>query len=147
MAKRLTEKQTKFTDEFIKNGQNGTQAVLKAYDTDDEQSAASLAYKNLNNPKIAEAIKNALSKKGITTEKIAEIISDGLEATKSVTDQKAGTINDSDIPDHLVRHKFLSTVIEITGAKAPTKHEHNFRGVLAVDKLSEINARIFGAKA
>jgi phage terminase small subunit len=49
---KLTPKQKVFVDEYVKNKGNATQAALKAYDTDDYQTAASIGEENLKKPEI-----------------------------------------------------------------------------------------------
>ena len=53
---RLTRKQETFVDEYVSNGENGTQAVLKAYDVANSITAKSMASENLAKPYISEAI-------------------------------------------------------------------------------------------
>lgn len=47
----LTKKQKDFADGYMETG-NGTRAALDAYDTDDYQTAASIASENLKKPEI-----------------------------------------------------------------------------------------------
>lgn len=60
--KSLTLKQENFTAEFLRNGGNGCQAALKAYDTVDPNAARVIASENLDRPHIHEAIEKARSK-------------------------------------------------------------------------------------
>jgi phage terminase small subunit len=55
MPKRLSKKEQGFVADYIDSG-NGTQAALKNYDTESENSAASIASQNLRKVKIQEAI-------------------------------------------------------------------------------------------
>lgn len=58
--KRLpTKKQQIFIDEYVATG-NGTKAALKAYDTEDNMTAASIANENLNKPYIEDEIQKRL---------------------------------------------------------------------------------------
>ena len=52
MAKKLTPKQTKFVEEYARNGGNGTQAAMKAYNVKDESVAKVVASENLTKPNI-----------------------------------------------------------------------------------------------
>lgn len=62
-----------FVRELV-NGESGTQAALKAYDTTDPIVAKSIASENLSKPTIREALNEALSSNGITPDLItAEI--------------------------------------------------------------------------
>lgn len=51
MTKKLTPKQAKFVEEYIKT-KNATKSALVAYDTDDYQTAASIGEENLKKPEI-----------------------------------------------------------------------------------------------
>lgn len=58
--KRLpTKKQQIFIDEYVATG-NGTKAALKAYDTEDNMTAASIANENLNKPYIEDIVAKRL---------------------------------------------------------------------------------------
>lgn len=58
--KRLpTKKQQVFIEEYVATG-NGTKAALKAYDTEDNMTAASIANENLNKPYIEAEIDKRL---------------------------------------------------------------------------------------
>ena len=48
---KLTVKQKKFADKVLE-GKNWTQAALEVYDTEDDVTAASIAYENLRKPQI-----------------------------------------------------------------------------------------------
>ena len=48
---KLTKKEKKFADEYLQTG-NGTQSILKAYDTDKEKVAWVMAVENLTKPRI-----------------------------------------------------------------------------------------------
>ena len=48
----LTLKERAFCDEYLKNGGNGTKAVLKEYNTDSEVTAAAIACRMLKKPQI-----------------------------------------------------------------------------------------------
>jgi len=73
--RKLTFKQKIFTTEYIRNGGNGKQAALKAYDTTPE-TAGTIAYENLNKPQVQESIERALEKNQITPELITSQIKD-----------------------------------------------------------------------
>lgn len=56
----MTKKQEIFVKEYLDTG-NGTQSALKAYNTEDENTAAVIAWENLRKPKIQEAIQDSAS--------------------------------------------------------------------------------------
>jgi phage terminase small subunit len=66
--KKLTVKEKIFTTEYIKNKGNGTQAALKAYDTEDPKTASVIAAENLEKPRVREVIDRALVKLDLTPE-------------------------------------------------------------------------------
>ena len=68
----LTLKQQIFVKEYINNGGNGTQAALKAYDSNNSHIAENIASENLGKPVIQETITEILTRKGITVDKISE---------------------------------------------------------------------------
>lgn len=79
MANKLTPKQKKFADEYIKTG-NGTKSALKTYDTDDYSTAASIANENLNKPEIVAYLDSHVKQ---ASNVILEIMNDK-EANESV---------------------------------------------------------------
>ena len=56
--KKLTPKQERFVEEYIKNGGNGVQAALEVYDTSDYKTASAIASENLDKPVISAAVKS-----------------------------------------------------------------------------------------
>ena len=68
MARVATKKQRKFAKEYVESG-NGTQAALKAYDTESKDTAKSIASENLTKPNVRELIDGYAAKaiKGIQT--------------------------------------------------------------------------------
>lgn len=65
--RRLSLKQKKFTQEYIKTG-NGTQSALAVYDTSDPLVAHAIASENLQKPSITEEIDRLLRKNNFTLE-------------------------------------------------------------------------------
>lgn len=144
-SKNLTQKQSKFVLNYLKNGGNGRRAVISAgYNVKDNKSADALVQQNLNNPTIQEVLTRALRAQNITEDKLAEVIADGLSAEVILYNPETHQQEESGIKNHLVRHKFLETVLDIIGAKAPTKSEStiNLRGVLAVGDIDKIRQRV-----
>ncbi|OQB05207.1 MAG: Terminase small subunit [bacterium ADurb.Bin212] len=144
MKKRITQKQKKFVDEYLTNGSNGVQAALVAYETKNYKTASKLACTNLSNPKITDMIEKALSKNNINADTIAEKLSDGLNAKRIMYDGKTGSFVMTDFADFNIQHKFLSLVIDIVGLKAPEKREVKMQGVLGIEQVESIRARVFG---
>lgn len=67
-GKKLSVKQKKFIKEYVSNDGNGTQAALKAYDTDNPEVANAIAVENLQKPLVRDAIEKALVKLELTPE-------------------------------------------------------------------------------
>ena len=94
MAKgKLTPKQKKFADKYLETG-NGTRSALAAYDTEDYQTAASIAEENLKKPEIIVYLdKHVEMAKSVITE-IAQNKdnkpSDRISAAKDILDRTVG---------------------------------------------------------
>lgn len=78
---KLTMKQAKFVKEYVANGGNGTQAALKAYDTDKYETANAIAVENLQKPLVMEALMRSAKKLGITEDMIMLPVQKALVAT------------------------------------------------------------------
>lgn len=76
---KLTRKQIVFV-KGIAEGKTGTQAALDAYDTDDPNTAESIASENLRKPAIQQALAPVYEKIGIGLEKSLLPIAKSLEA-------------------------------------------------------------------
>jgi hypothetical protein len=98
----LTLKQRRFIKFYLKSG-NGTEAALKAYDTTDRVTAATIGSENLR--KLREPVKMLMESKGLGLGRLLEVLDDGLKSNKI-----HGT-NDNfiEIPDQKARHAFLQT--------------------------------------
>lgn len=57
MARRLTKKQKEFADKYVDTG-NATKSALQAYDTEDYQTAATIANENMKKPEIVAYMEN-----------------------------------------------------------------------------------------
>ncbi|MBR0403098.1 terminase small subunit [Candidatus Saccharibacteria bacterium] len=79
---KLTIKERKFLTEYVDNGGNGTQAALKAYDTNSANDAAVIASKVIKKPSVAEALKMELARQGITIENVIAPVAKGLKAVR-----------------------------------------------------------------
>lgn len=70
MARKITKKQKEFADEYLETG-NGVKAALKAYGTDDYNTAGVIAHENLNKPKIIEYFESVSSNVAANMYKLA----------------------------------------------------------------------------
>jgi len=71
MAEEITKKQKDFADEYLETG-NGTQAALKAYDTDNENTAAVLASNNIRKHKVQAYLEDKAEKAAIRVVELSE---------------------------------------------------------------------------
>lgn len=79
MSKDLTQKQAKFVKN-IAEGKTGVEAALDAYDTDDYNTAGSIAVENLQKPAIRDAVNDAMVATGLDAGSLLKPIKDALEA-------------------------------------------------------------------
>ena len=113
MATRLTRKEKLFVKEIIK-GDNGTQAVLKSYDTTNPNSAGVIAHRELRKVKIQKAIAERLP-----NDLLEETHLNGLKANKVISaniiygEANEKTNDFIEVPDHSTRHKFLDTAYKL----------------------------------
>lgn len=114
MAGRLTKKEMGFVKDYLETG-NGTQAALKNYDTESENTAAAIASENLRKPKIQKLIEEKLP-----DDVLFEIHREGLYASKPFFNEDGEKIAEE--ADYSVRHKYLDTAYKLKGAYAPDKH-------------------------
>lgn len=68
-------------------------------------------YNVLSKPRIQNALREALEKAGVTVSKIAQVAADGMDANRPVVCDKSIV----DYPDHGTRHRFMETVIKLSG--------------------------------
>lgn len=86
---KLTKKEKGFADDYLESG-NGTKAVLQNYDTDSENSAASIATQNLRKVKIQEYLESKSERASIRIVELseqAENLPVALGATKDILDR------------------------------------------------------------
>ena len=93
----------------IVSGDTRKDALLKAGYSD--TTAASHSVSILNRPRVQNALRLALEKAGVTIDKIAQVAADGLDANRPIVVDKSLC----DYPDHGTRHRFLETVVKLSG--------------------------------
>lgn len=111
---KLTVRQTKFVDEYIKNNGNGTQAYLKVYDTTNADTARAEAATTLAKPNVKEAVQLALESHGLTIESVTKPIADGIKAVRF--QEVEGKLRA--LPDHAVRLNASWKALTLMGATA-----------------------------
>lgn len=126
MARDLTIKQQRFVAEYIDQDGNGTQAALRAYDTDDATVANAIAVENLRKPSIQAALQAALEAEGIGPPKVARVVYEALGADRTVTTEKGEVLELG--PDHNIRLRAADFWAKLVGAfpaaKREVKHAH-----------------------
>lgn len=119
-SERLSKKELAFAQEYAKTG-NGTQSALKVYDTNDENMAGVIAYKNIRKDKIMKVVKSIADQ--IPDSLILQVHTEGLKA-----------IDKDGSNDYAVRHKYLDSAYKVKGLYAAEKHEVVFpKPIMDVD--------------
>ena len=149
--RRLTRKQSKFLDRYIRTG-NGVRSAIAAYDTSDVPTANSIARANLQVPSIRQAVEDAWARQGITPDRWAGVLSDGMSASRR---QLLGSGEDAQIvsePDWQARLKSVELSARMVGAMETTRkvqstaaHLHLLAG-LAPEMLEQIASGTLIAK-
>lgn len=121
---KLTMKQTKFVKEVAK-GKTGEAAALSAYNTDDPNTARSIASENLTKPNIREAIEKEMERQGITIESAIKPVAMALNAN-IMGKTLAGNIVDSGVPDVDMRLKGHDRAMKLMGAHKEEKPTNMF---------------------
>ena len=112
MARRLTRKQQAFVDAYVETG-IGVKAAFKAYDTESDNTARSIASENLTKPNIREAIDKALARKNLGPERWAEVLDDAMQAESELVTGPGQTIKR---PDHGTRLKAVDMAAKLADA-------------------------------
>jgi hypothetical protein len=79
--KRPSLKMKKFAREYVKNGGNGTKAVIATYEVKDKRNAGIMAPTLLDNPMVQEEIKKILNNSGLDLETIADSTKTALQSS------------------------------------------------------------------
>ncbi len=117
MARKLTKKQRGFVQDYVRTG-NGTQSVLKHYNTEDYSTAGNIASDNLNKPKIIDAIQSIADR--LPNELLEKVHLEGLQANRVVYNEHDSGYN-IEIPDYAIRHKYLDSAYKLKGLYAQEK--------------------------
>jgi hypothetical protein len=103
---KLTKKEREFLKEYFKTG-NGTLSALKVYDTDNYASASEIASQNLR--RLKNPMRMFMEANGFSLKVLLSVLAGGLQATK------LEDLSGEKVPDHSVRHKFLTTASKWMG--------------------------------
>ena len=137
-GRKPTPKQKVFAAEYVKNKGNGTQAALKAYDTDDERTASVIAVENLGKPRVQNELARLLKESDVTVKRALEKVSDAMDAE---------TVKGE--PDHAIRLRSADMSLKLNSAYPDRQqsfiHRHaHLHLVEALDDLpiEEIDAEL-----
>jgi len=83
MNGKLTFKQKRFIQEYIKNKGNGEHAALRTYDTTNPDTARSIASENLTKPTVQEELKRLLASGNLQLENITSRLSQVIQSEPS----------------------------------------------------------------
>jgi len=126
---RLKQKQKAFIAEYISNGQNGVQAALKVYDTEDYNTANQIAIDNLQKPTIKREIDKQMNDTGLTVKKALNAINDAYDA------EKKGA------PDHNVRLRSADMTLKLADAYPKNKEVSHRHAHLHMEMINELSER------
>ena len=136
-AQKLTFKQERFTQEYLKNNGNGTQAALVAYNTEDTRTAAVTASENLRNPNIQQRIDQILSTQRLTLDQnLGNLV-------------KLANHEPEKISDATVLNANL-TLLKLRGADPGTKHTTfnvSFKAKLKEMKFQDLKGYVEAMRA
>lgn len=110
----LTLKQRKWLKLYLGLG-NATEAAMQSYDCKDRESAAQIGYENLRKLDYT----GFLEEGGITDNLMLKKIAEGLDANRTVSavntnkNSTASSTNFIDVPDYMVRFRYLETTLKL----------------------------------
>lgn len=144
--KTITEKDLLFVHEYIRNGFNGTQAYMVAFELAEEQreSAAKGAYRLLKNPFIQEAIDQEEGSYRALAREMAMNRKEILEELQRIIWGKSTVLTKAGMPieienDGKTKVNAINTLVKLTGDFSPEKKEIDFSTERKIDtkNLSE----------
>lgn len=107
----LTPKQRRFLQEYRGEGDGARAARAAGYSS---KRANTAAWAILNNPKVREAINEALDEVGLDIGAVFKTTIEGINAEAVKIASHEGKITDvQSFPDYQVRHKYLETLIKL----------------------------------
>lgn len=141
---RLNENQSRFCEEYVANGYNGTKAYVDAYGEDNKNTASVAASKMLRDIRIIDKIKEVEGdyrivgqRLGIDKKLILKKLKDLLSAKKQVF-LNGVCVGEAD--DNAAANKAIETLIKLYGDFSPEKKEFKIEdsdSEIDLDKLSE----------
>ena len=117
---KITIKQKIFAKKFVEL-KSPMKAALESYNVKNKESASVIGNWALNQPQVQREIERIMDEMDLTDDVLVEKLIEGANAN-IVSDYK-GVAVETEVPDHKTRHKFLESVIDIKGLKAPKQIE------------------------
>lgn len=108
--KKLTLKQKKFAEEVIKT-RNATEAAFRSYNVSKRGSAEVIGSNNMKKPRILNEIDRLMEEQKITDEFMMKQLKEGMKA--DVVSSYKGEAEQTEIPDHNVRFKYLEAGMKL----------------------------------
>lgn len=141
--KKLTEKQKAFCEEYVRNGYIGAAAYRVAYKQENNNVAATEAYRMLRDQNILDEVKNVElgfyvegNEVGLNKKAIVNALKQMLSATKGIYHN--GVLVDSQ-PDYTAINNAITTYSKLTGQFEPEKKRIEVEtslGDIDVNKMS-----------
>lgn len=121
--KKLTLKQKKFIENYLRNGGNATGAAMEVYTPKNRHVAESMGWENMRKPEIQEIIRQELERGGISLEDVLKNIKANMEAGMGVKARASDSLKASEIllkvmgafPDQRRTSTTMSTEIRYEG--------------------------------
>lgn len=138
MEKKLTERQSRFVDNYVATG-NGAEAARRAGYSED--NARNQAVENLAKPYIKEAVSEMLDRGEVTKPRLIEKINEGLEAMLTKIASHEGKITDTrEFIDFVTRHKYIETALKLHDMFPAEKKKlsHDFSNITLEDEKAAI---------
>lgn len=132
--RRLSQKAKIFASEFVRT-QNGTEAALAAFTCKNRDSASVVGSVYLKKPEVRAEVERLLQKSEISPELVSQKIREGLDA--NVVSDYRGDVEETEVPDMSVRHKYVDTAAKIMDLFPPERKESRSMNVdIELEKMN-----------
>jgi len=134
MNKKLTERQSRFVDNYVDSG-NGAEAARRAGYS--EERARITASELVSKRNIQAAIAERMDEGGITEKRLLKVLDEGLSATKTHFNQKTDGDAEKEVhDDYAVRHRYLDTALKLRDMFPAEKKKlrHDFSNITPEDE-------------
>jgi phage terminase small subunit len=132
--KKLTLKQRAYAEKYVEM-KNGTEAAWRTYSCKNKNSAAVMANKLNDTPKVRREIERVLEEHQLTEDVVVQRLREGLDATQTAVCD--GEVIESTVPDMAVRHKYVQEAAKIMDLYPPERSEsRNINVDMQLERLS-----------